>query len=131
VPATTTTIGRLIRRASGRYGAELRFDALPAQLAVAPPVTATPSSFELALGAVRRTRQNFVRRFKVRTPTGYEVRRVRDHRLVGHYLFRTPARCSGAWPVELTVGAGGDVKRTSAQVPCTNTAPAAPAAVQR
>jgi hypothetical protein len=127
VPATTTTIGRLVRHTSGRYGVELRFDRLPAQLEVLAPITATPSRLDLSLGAVRRIRQNFIRRFRVRTPTGDEVRKVRDHRLVGHYLFRTPATCNGSWPAELTVGLAGQVKRTSTRIACTKVAPPAPA----
>ena len=63
----------------------------------------TPLRFELNLSAVRRTRQNFIRKVKVPTLSGgYEIRKVKDHRLVGHYLFRTPERCSGTWSYELT-----------------------------
>jgi hypothetical protein len=127
VPESTTTFGRLIRHRSGRYAVELSFDKLPAELDVASPVTATPSGLELSLGAVRRVRQNFVRRIKIRTPSGFQVRKVRDHRLVGHYLFRTPGSCSGSWPAQLSVGVGGRVKRTTARIPCT-TNPASTAA---
>lgn len=123
VPASTTTLGRLVRKASGRYGVELRFDRLPAQLDVKSPITVAPSRLDLSLGAFRRVRQNFTRRIKIRTPTGYEVRKIRDHRLVGHYLFRTPATCNGSWPAELTVGVAGQVKRTSTRIGCTNAAP--------
>lgn len=120
VPATTTAFGRLVRHASGRYGVELRFDRLPVQLDVKPPITAAPTRLDLSLGAFRRIRQNFTRRIKIRTPTGYEVRKIRDHRLVGHYLFRTPATCNGSWPAALAVGFAGHVSRTSARIACTN-----------
>jgi hypothetical protein len=124
VPATATSSGRLVRR-SGRYSFDLRFDELPAQVGVAAPVTATPASLDLSLGAARQLRQNFVRRFKIRTPSGFEIRKVRDHRLVGHYLFRTPSSCNGSWPAELAVEIGGRVKRTSAPIACTKAATAA------
>lgn len=103
VPRRTTTIGRL-RRTSGRYGVELRFDQLPVQLAVAAPATAAPARLELTLGAVRRVRQNFIRRFRVEMPSGTEVRKIRDHRLVGKYLFRAPSSCRDTWPAELRAG---------------------------
>jgi len=118
VPRTATTVGRLVRRRSGAYGYELRFPALPAALQVAAPATAAPARLELSLSAVRRTRQNFIRRYRIRTPSGYEVRRIRDHRLVGHELLRTPRSCSGSWPYELTVGFPGGVQRSAGRLPC-------------
>lgn len=127
IPNTTTTIGRLVQRASGRYGVELRFDALPVGLDVAAPATATPARLELSLSSVRRVRQNFTRRFKIRTPSGYEVRKVADHRLIGHYLLRTPASCNGSWPVELRVAFPDGVDRSPRRLSCL-TAGAAPAA---
>jgi hypothetical protein len=119
VPRNATTIGRLVRRRSGAYGFDLRFPGLPAQLQVAAPITATPARLELSLSAVRRVRQNFIRRYRIRTPSGYEVRRIRDHRLVGHELLRTPRTCSGSWPYELTVGFPGGVQRSAGRLPCT------------
>ena len=119
IPRTATTVGRLVRRASGAYGIELRFPKLPVQLDVAAPITATPARLELALSAVRRIRQNFIRRIRVRTLSGYEVRKIHDHRLIGHHLLRTPRSCSGSWPAELRVGFRGVVKRTASRIPCT------------
>jgi hypothetical protein len=118
VPSTATTVGRLVRPASGRYGIELRFAKLPVQLDVAAPITATPARLELALSAVRRVRQNFIRHIKVRTLSGYEVRRIPDHRLIGHYLLRTPPSCNGSWPSEVRVGFPGSVKRTASPIGC-------------
>jgi hypothetical protein len=109
VPATATATGRL------RRGIELRLPAAPVQFTVPAPVTATPSRLELNLSAVRRTRQDFVRRIKVPTLNGYEIRKIKDHRLVGHNLFRTPERCSGSWPYELRIGS----QRTSGRIDCT------------
>jgi hypothetical protein len=117
VPKSATTVGRL-RRTSGRYGIELAFAKLPVHLGVAAPITATPAGLELTLSAVRRVRQDFIRHFRIRTPGGYEVRNVRDHRLIGHYLFRTPGTCKGSWPAEARVGFAGSVKRTSSAIPC-------------
>jgi hypothetical protein len=131
VPSTTTTVGRLIRRASGRYGVEVQFAKLPVQLDVAAPATATPSRLELALSAVRRVRQDFTRRIKIKTPSGYEVRKVADHRLIGHYLLRTPLTCNGSWPVEMRVGLPGGMKRTSSRIACTKAASGLPAAARR
>jgi hypothetical protein len=118
VPSTSTTVGRLVQRASGAYGVELRFAKLPVHLDVAAPITATPAGLELTLSAVRRVRQDFFRRIKVRTPSGSEVRKIRDHRLIGHYLFRTPRSCNGSWPSEVRVGASGAVRRTKSPIAC-------------
>jgi hypothetical protein len=118
IPSTTTTVGRLIRRTSGRYGIELQFPKLPVKLDVAAPMTAVPARLELTLSAVRRTRQNFIRHIKIRTPSGSEIRNVHDHRLIGHYLFRTPASCNGSWPSELRVGLPNGVKRTTGRITC-------------
>jgi hypothetical protein len=116
VPVTATSSGRLVRR---RSGIELRLPKLPVDLAVTAPVTASPARLELALSAVRRTRQNFVRRFKVRTPSGFQVRRIRDHRLVGHDLLRAPRTCGGSWPYELRVAFPDGVQRTAGRIACT------------
>ena len=122
VPTATTTIGRLIRRASGGYGVELQFASLPAELDAVAPATAVPARLELSLSAVRRVRQNFVRRIRVPTPSGYEVRKIPDHRLVGHYLLRTPRSCNGSWASETRVGLPGGEKRTAARIACTKAA---------
>jgi hypothetical protein len=131
VPATTTTVGRLIRRASGAYGVELEFAKLPARLDARAPITATPARLELALSAIRRTRQNFTRRIRLRTPTGYEIRKIPDHRLVGHALLRTPRSCSGSWRSELRVGLPSGVKRTARRMPCQKAGSALPSAALR
>jgi hypothetical protein len=119
VPSFAMTTGRLVRRTSGAYGLELRFAQLPAELQVAAPVTAKPTRLELSLSAVRRTRQNFVRRYKVRTLSGYEIKKVPDHRLVGHHLLRTPRSCRTSWPYELRVGFPDGVRRSTGTFPCT------------
>jgi hypothetical protein len=121
VPATGTAVGRLVRRASGAYGIELRFATLPALLDVSTPTTATPARLELALSAVRRVRRDFVRRVRVRTLSGYEVRRVRDHRLIGHHLLRTPRTCNGSWRSEMRVGFPGRARRTAVHIACSGT----------
>jgi hypothetical protein len=109
VPATATMKARL------RKGPELRVPGVPIRFAVDPPTTVTPLRFELNLSAVRRTREDFIRKIKVPTLSGgYEILRVKDHRLVGHNLFRTPERCSGTWSYELTVGS----KRSTGRIPC-------------
>jgi hypothetical protein len=131
VPSTATTVGRLVRRASGAYGIELRFAKLPVQLDVAAPITATPARLELALSAVRRVRQNFIRRIRVRTLSGYEVRKIHDHRLVGHHLLRTPRSCNGSWPSELRVGFPHGVKRTASRIACAKAASGVPFAALR
>lgn len=118
VPSLATTVGRLVRASSGQYGFELQFAKLPVQLDVVAPITATPRRLELSLGAVRRTRQNFTRRFKIRTPTGYEIRKIPDHRLIGHYLFRTPPSCRGSWPSEVRARFAGVEKRTTRRITC-------------
>jgi hypothetical protein len=112
------TVGRLVPRRSGAYGVELRLAQLPVELGVPLPVTVTPARLELSLSAVRRTRLDFVRRLKVRTLAGYEIRKVSDHRLIGHNLLRTPRSCSGSWPFELRVGFPAGVTRTAGRVTC-------------
>jgi hypothetical protein len=131
IPSKTTTVGRLVRRASGAYGIELRFAKLPVQLPVAAPITAAPARLDMALSAVRRTRQNFIRRIKVRTPSGYEIRKIPDHRLIGHYLFRTPPSCNGSWPSEVRVGFTGRVKRTTSRIACLAAGSGTPSAARR
>ena len=130
VPSTVTTVGRLVRRASGAYGIELRFAKLPVQLDVAAPITATPARLELSLSAVRRIRQNFIRRIRVRTLAGYEIRKIPDHRLIGHHLLRTPGSCNGSWPSELRVGFPGLVKRTASRIACSRAASGVPSAAR-
>jgi hypothetical protein len=122
IPAAATTTGRLVRRRSGAFGLRLSFPAPPVGLAVAPPATATPTRLELALSAVRRVRQDFVRRIRVATPSGTEVRRIRDHRLVGHELLRAPRRCSGSWPYELRIGFADGTRHSAGRFPCATTA---------
>jgi hypothetical protein len=107
VPTTAVTSARL-------RGRELRLPGVPVRFSVSPPATATPLRFELNLSAVRQVRENFIRTVRVPTLTGYEVRRIKDHRLVGHYLFRAPDRCTGTWSYELQVGA----KRSTGRIPC-------------
>jgi hypothetical protein len=107
VPTVAITTGRL-------RGRELRLPGVPVHFSVSQPVTATPLRFELNLSAVRQLRENFVRTIRVPTLTGYEVRRIKDHRLVGHYLFRAPQRCAGTWSYELQVGA----KHSTGRIPC-------------
>ena len=124
VPSVATTVGRLVRVSSGKYGVELRFAKLPVELGVVAPITATPRRLELSLGAVRRVRENFTRRFKIRTPTGYEIREVPDHRLIGHHLLRTPPSCNGSWPSQLRATFAGVEKRTTRRITCFKASPA-------
>lgn len=118
VPASATMVGRVVRPASGANGIELRFPTLPVRLGVAAPISVTPTRLELALGAVRRVRQNFIRRIRVRKPSGFEVRKIRDHRLIGHHLLRAPRNCNGSWTAELRVRFPGTVKRTASRIAC-------------
>jgi hypothetical protein len=122
VPSGGTATGRLVRRASGAYTFELRFAELPVQFAMRAPATATPTRLEFGLSAVRRIRQDFVRRIRVPTATGYEIQKIPDHRLVGHDLLRAPPHCRSAWPWELRVGSPGGVVRTTGELACLKTA---------
>jgi hypothetical protein len=119
VPSSATSTGRLIRKASGKYGVELQLPGVPVDLQVPSPSMVTPARLELNLSAVRRTRQNFIRRYRIRTLSGYVIRKVRDHRLVGHNLLRTPRSCGGSWPYELRVAFPGGVQRTAGHFACT------------
>ena len=117
VPNTASAVGRLVPR-RGTYGLELRFPQLPVSLNVPAPVTASAAHLELAVSAVRRVRQNFTRRIRIRKPSGYEIRKIRDHRLVGHHLLTNPPACRSTWPSELRVGFPGGEKRTRSRIPC-------------
>jgi len=119
VPSISVATGRVVRRASGPYGLEVRFAELPGELRVPTSITATPTRFELAIGAVRRIRRDFVRHIRVRTLTGYEIKKIRDHRLVGYDLLHNPESCSGSWAYELTVGFPGGVERHGGRIECT------------
>ena len=115
VPNTASAVGRLVQR---RSGPELRFATMPVYLNVPAPITVMPSQLEIALSGVRRVRQNFTRRIRVRTPSGYVVRKIRDHRLVGHHLVRNPPTCRDQWTALLRVGVAGAEKRTRSFIPC-------------
>lgn len=119
VPTGFANVGRIVRGP----GIVFAFPKLPVKLEVAKPATATASRLDLTLGAVRHIRQNFVRRIKVRTPAGYEVRKIRDHRLVSRYLLRAPRTCKRSWRAELRVGLPGGVRRTAREIACTKTLP--------
>jgi hypothetical protein len=131
VPRTVTAAGRLLRRRSGAYGIEVHFAKLPVYLNPAAPIEAPPNRLELALSAVRRIRQDFVRRIRVRTLSGYEIRRIHDHRLLGHQLLRAPRRCKRSWPSEIRVGFRGGLQRTQVRIKCTRATTRPPGAARR
>ena len=118
LPKVSVTSGRVVRPSSGKYGLELRFSDLPGALRVRPPAVAAPTRLELTLGAVRRVRQPFVRRLRVRTRAGYTIQKVPDHRLVGYDLLRTPDTCRGSWPSELRLGFPTGTTRAPAALYC-------------
>lgn len=120
VPHVSFVRGRVVRRSAGSYGLELRFTGFPGLLSVPGTVAAAPTRFELALGAVRRVREEFTRHVRVRTLSGYTTREIRDHRLVGHDLLRNPGTCRSSWPGELRIGFPGGVRRTTARIGCTS-----------
>jgi hypothetical protein len=115
IPPAATSTARLVRRSAGP---QLVLPGLPVALRVPPPATAAPSHLELTLSAQRRTRQNFIRHIRVRTPTGYVIHNIHDHRLVGHSLVSAPTRCSGSWSSALLVEFPGGTKRTAGSTPC-------------
>lgn len=118
VPSVSVTTARLVPKGSGPYGLEARFAGLPGELRVPASMTASPTRLDLAIGALRRVRQNFVRLVKVRTLTGHRTDRIPDHTLVGYDLLRNPQRCSGGWPWELKVGFAGGVTRSAGRLEC-------------
>jgi len=118
VPRTATAVGRLLGRGSGGHGIELRLAKLPVYLEPLAPITAVPARLELALSAVRRVRKDFVRRIRVRTLSGYAIRRIPDHRLIGHHLLRAPRSCNRSWPAEIRAGFPSGVERTSIRIQC-------------
>jgi len=119
IPASTTTTARFAR-SGGRL--EFRLAELPAQLAPAPPASATPARLELSLSGSRRVRQTFFHRVKVPTASGgFRIQRIRDHRLVSRDLLRTPGRCTSSWTYVLRSGA----QRSSGPIPCLAALPTA------
>jgi hypothetical protein len=122
LPRVSLVTGSVTRRSSGLYGLELRFAGVPGALRVPAPATAAPTGLELAIGAVRRVREEFTRHVRVRTLGGYTTREVRDHRLVGHDLLRTPKTCRGSWPGQLRIGFPAGVQRTTTRMGCTSDA---------
>ncbi len=120
VPHVARVTGRLVRQAGGSFGPQVSIPALPGLLSVPGPAVVTPTRFQLAIGAGRRTREAFVRRVRVRTLSGYRIQNIPDHRLVGHDLLRNPGRCGSSWAAELRIGFPKVVRRTAFPIVCTS-----------
>ena len=115
VPRSSVVRGRVLRQASGL---QLRFAQLPGAIQVPAPAVVTPTRLELAIGSVRRVREAFVRRVRVRTVSGYKTQEIPDHRLVAYDLLRNPQSCGASWPAELRLGFPGGVRRTPVPIGC-------------
>lgn len=115
-----TWVGRIVRRSSGPYGVEFRVEGLPGGLALPAPLAARVVRVKLAIGAVRRLKRTFYRRFKTTTPSGRtRVRRIKDHYLFPHHLLRNPRRCAGgSWGYELRVVFPDGTQTTPGRQPC-------------
>jgi hypothetical protein len=80
---------RLVRKGSGPYGSELRFEGFPATSSLPPGITVHIDRIRAKIGASRRIR--------VRKRVNGRVR----HRRKRVYLIRNPRRCRGSWPYKL------------------------------
>jgi hypothetical protein len=120
IATETSTTGRLTQLSSGPYGLQLQL-ASPfiAGLRLPPPVTAQLTRFKLQIGAVLLKRVNFFRVLKVPSLSGTRTLRVKDHRLVPHYLFRNPRACHGSWPFQFQAGFPGFAETVNASARCT------------
>lgn len=113
-------VGRIVRIPSGPYGVEFRIEGLPGGLALPAPLAARVVRVKLAIGAVRRLKRTFYRRFRTTTPSGgTRVRKVKDHYLFPHHLLRNPRVCSGgSWGWELRVAFPDGMQRTLGRQSC-------------
>jgi hypothetical protein len=119
LPRRATVTGRIVPIASGPFGLELRFDALPGGLSVPRPLSAQVIRLKLSFGAVRRQRQNFTRKIRVRTVNGgTQTQRIHDHRLLGFHLLRRPTTCPGGWPVAVVLGFPSGPETIPGTIPC-------------
>jgi hypothetical protein len=94
---------------------------MPGGLALPAPLAARVVRVKLAIGAVRRLKRTFYRRFTVTTPSGRKrVRRVKDHYLFPHHLLRNPRRCRAirSWGYELRVVFPDGVQTTPGRQRC-------------
>jgi hypothetical protein len=113
-------VGRIVRIPSGPHGVEFRIEGMPGGLALPAPLAARVVRVKLAIGAVRRLKRTFYRRFTTTTPSGGKrVRRVKDHHLFPHHLLRNPRRCvGGSWGWELRVVFPDAIQRTVGRQSC-------------
>jgi hypothetical protein len=84
-----TATGRIVRRASGRYGYELRFDRFPTTQAPPPGITVELKRLDLRAGA-RRT-------VTIYRTIGSGTTRRRVRRRVTYSLITNPLTCNGSW----------------------------------
>lgn len=103
--------GRIVRRASGPYGYELRFDRFPTTSAPPAGITVKLKRLDLRAGA-RRTTTRFV-------TVGRGTRRHRVRRRVTYSLITNPSSCAGSWRghATLTFEAGAPVE-ADVSTPC-------------
>jgi len=94
--------GRLVRLASGPFGAELSIDV--SGIAGAPVgVTLKVTRFRMLVGARRTVRRVKIVKKRVRTRHGTKVRRKRVVRRVRYNLITNPRTCAGTWPYQVRV----------------------------
>jgi hypothetical protein len=73
------------------------------------------------MGAVRRVKKPIVHVISVPSASGgTTVKRIRDHVLVGHHLFKRPRACpSGSrWPWQIYVGFPSGTQTIGGTIPC-------------
>jgi hypothetical protein len=112
---STTATGRVIPFPTAPYGVELRYDPLPQPTLVPPGYTIRLQALRSEVRARRTVRRVRYRRVRRR---GRAVR-IRVVRKIRYDLIRTPATCTGSWPVQVAVRYAGRVDLLDAPIACT------------
>jgi hypothetical protein len=126
IPVRSSIVGRLFKVRLGGFGMELQFSGFPGGITIPAPlaefgIKASVTRFKIDIGAVRRVKKPIVHVITVPSASGgTTVKRIRDHVLVGHHLFRRPVACPSAsvWPWQIYVGFPSGVQTIGGTIPC-------------
>lgn len=109
---------RLVKRATGRFGYELRAAGFAATIPTFPGVVFSLRFLALDIVARRTVTQTVVKRVRI-TRNGKRVTvRRKVKRRVRHDLIRNPTGCAGSWSARVTVRISGTDRHRDLAIPC-------------